>query len=90
MRTKMLVLGAIPPFEGPWIPIQRGVTWGCSIVCQPVGTGVDGQIILNVRDEQGNITSLRKGDPVRGTAVQAVIEEIEGLKMISVFIEEVE
>ncbi len=88
MRPKMLVLGALPPFEGPWIPIQGGVTWGYSVVCRPVGTGVDGQLTLNVRDEMGNITSLPKGAKIRGTAVQAVIGKVEGLEMVSVFIEE--
>ena len=84
----MLVLGAIPPFEGPWIPIQGGVTWGYSVACRPVGTGVDGQLTLKVKDKAGNITSLRKGDPVRGVAAQCGIGEVEGLEMISVQLEE--
>ena len=98
MRSKALVLGATPPFVGPWVPLQRDVAWSYRVDCQPIGASLNGQLTLNIREGydvadgsiKGKVTPHPLGEVIRGVAIQAVIGEVEGVNLVSVYLEEIE
>lgn len=90
-RTKALVLGAQPPFEGPWVPIREARAWGHIVHIRP-GDTLDGDQIVTilVMDEQGDVTPLARGELIRGIAARALLRPSDDAETVSVHIEVVE
>lgn len=83
MRTKALVLAAQPPFEGPWVHLNNDEEeWVLRVELTPNGT-LDGE--LSVVQKDGVLTPLAHGDVIPQGFVQAHVEQIPGVKMISVY-----
>ena len=92
MRSVALVLGALPPFEGPWVPISEGVVWDLVVKTQTIGLDVNGQVEVEVDGWYRSTIQLPSGLWLMGQRARAVIgkEFEEGLESISVFLEEAE
>jgi hypothetical protein len=98
MKQKALILGAEPPFVGPWVPILEARQWHCLVKVNPVSLStigawmkaLNGQLIIRVTDKSGSVTVVPHGSMVEGAAAQAEVKEIEGIDNISVFLEEAE
>ena len=88
MRSVALVLGALPPFEGPWVPISEGIVWDYYIKTHPIGLDVDGQVRIELDGMYTSTIRFPPGLGKRGSHARAIVGEIEGLKGISVYLEE--
>ena len=86
MQEKTLILGAIPPFTGPWVPISREEEWWSYAETIPNTIQVNGECGLEVLDEHDSITSLSLGDKFRGVKVRCWVKEIEGVENITIHI----
>lgn len=90
MRQKALILGAKPPFNGPWVPIGEAKKWSYQVECNPVGANLDGQLSIRVVDSLGRATDLPSGGFLSGVKAQARVDVVPEVKFVSVFIEEAE
>ena len=90
MRSVALVLGALPPFEGPWVPISEGVAWETCIKTHPIGLDVNGQVKVELDGMYKSSVQLPSGTLHHGSHARAVVGEIEGLQSVSVYLEEAE
>lgn len=82
MRQKALVLGALPPFVGPWVQIGEAEKWNVTL-----GAPLDGNVIdIDVwRDGQVHSTSLPTSDHIQGVRARARLES--GKSRVSVILE---
>ena len=94
MKSVALVLGALPPFEGPWVQISEGVVWDCCTITQPHGLDVNGQVKVEVNGMYWSTIRLDSENPnkkLMGQFARAVLtEKVDGVKSISVILEEAE
>lgn len=88
MRTKALVLAAHPPIEGPWVPLRVGEEWTTAAECRPNGAHIDASVTIEVMDQAGDVHPLLLGESIQGVAVRAVVKEIEGVEIVSIFLED--
>lgn len=90
-RTKALILGAQPPFEGQFIPIGEARKWQTIVHSMPEDvSGADEAITILVMDDQGNVTPLLPGGDLSGVACKAVVGPCDGVKLVSVHVEVLE
>jgi len=87
MKTKVLILGAEPPFQGPWVPLDKEEKWWSHVHTIPT-VEVNGECRVEVVDEHGSIISLPLGEEFRGVKVRGVVGTLEGVTNVSVLIEE--
>ena len=87
MKTKALILGAQPPFEGPWVPLSENRVWWSRAETNPPFE-VNGQITLTLLDSHGSIIPLKLGEKFQGKEVRVTIASMEGVKSVTVFAEE--
>ena len=73
MRSKALLIGAHPPFVGPWVSVKGLKNPRTNIVTHPAGVELNGQLKL----ESGNEGMMR-----------ASIEKVDGLSSVSVYLED--
>jgi hypothetical protein len=88
MRTKALILGAKPPFEGPWVPLDEGVVWRSYVETNPPVQVNEGVSLVTV-DLHGSVTLIPLGDVFEGLGARAILKEIEGNPDVSIFVREV-
>lgn len=86
MKKKALILGAVPPFIGPWVPISEARQW-CPIVVTVPNVALNGQVTIRTRDGSGHTTVVPHTERISGYMAQAVVGEMEGVDSISVIIE---
>ena len=85
MKAKALVLGAHPPFEGPWVSLEGSDEWKVRVV----GGSEDG-VGINIKVNGGPVKLLRfKGKGISAGQVRAVLSPSEDDTSVSVFIESV-
>lgn len=88
MRSKALLLGVQPPFEGPWVPTSGVEAWDLVIQTLPTRVAVDGELTVLLMNEEGDVTPLPPGGRLNAMAMRAIVKEVEGVETISVYIEE--
>jgi hypothetical protein len=86
-RSKALVLGAKPPFEGPRISLQGAELWEPRI--QTVPSGESGIVTIMVEDVDGE-RALSPGELIRGQRAFVVTGYSELVEMVTVHIDAVE
>ena len=86
MKTKVLILGAEPPFEGPWVPISDSEVWWSYAESIPTVAGVSG-CLLEVVDEHDSIIPLSLGARIQGVGVRATCKK-NGVSNVTVYITE--
>ena len=92
MKTKALILGATPPFEGPTISLSESSLWEIEVTTLPVGVEVGDALDLYVMYPNGDSTlSPHKDLRIKNAlSIRATIGEIEGVEIVSVSATEVE
>jgi len=90
MKTKALLLGARPPFEGPWVPIRDGAVWDLRVATQPADFSLDGKLKLQVQGTAASSIRLPSGELLSGEMVRASVGTVDRLHLVSVYLEESE
>ena len=88
MRQKALLLGAVPPVIGPWVPINEMPEGTILVETRPVLAELNGQIQLMVESPEGVVKAQDVSQKVTGSRVYASVATIPGVEIISVFIED--
>ncbi len=81
MKTKALVLGAHPPFEGPWVSLEGAERWEAVVE----GTG---KFSFSLKGGNGNDKSIQMFE--RETQAEAIQIIVSGEGTITAYIESVE
>ena len=81
MKTKALVLGAHPPFEGPWVSLEGAEKWKTVVE----GTG---KFSFSLKGGNGNDKSIRVFE--KETQAEAIQIIVSGEGTITAYIESVE
>lgn len=93
MRTKALVLGALPvPFEGPWVPIAEVKVWRCRVMTQPREINLRGELSLEVMLSNGSVTPIPvlPETEIAGEMARVILSrEIDDVRHLTVILEEV-
>ena len=85
MKTKSLVLGAHPPFEGPWVSLEGADEWKVKVV-----GGDEDAVGINIKVNGGPTKILRfKGKEISAGRVRVCLSPSENGTSVSVFIESV-
>ena len=85
MKTKSLVLGAHPPFEGPWVSLEGADEWKVKVV-----GGDEDAVGIEIKVNGGPTKILRfKGKKASAEYVRVYLDPYENGTSVSVFIESV-
>ena len=74
MKSKALVLGAHPPFEGPWVSLEGAEKW--EVVVE--GTKDASTISFSTRGGENDKDLCLFGKNVRAEAVRICLQPIDG------------
>ena len=89
MRTKALILGGMPPMEGPWVTISEAAAWKVVTRTMPHSEQLLGRILIEVRNGNGESVLLPPGSQVHGSEARAIVREAEDT-VVTVHLESVE
>ena len=62
MRTKALILGAMPPVEGPTVSLEEVAAWDVEIVTMPVGVDISKSLKIHVGYPDNTLALLPPGE----------------------------
>ncbi len=86
MKTKALVLGAHPPFEGPWISLEGAESWNVVVV-----EGNEENITLHTTNNGGPLKNIRFGDgECEASSVRVLLDPVIDEEKTTVYVESVE
>ncbi len=81
MKTKSLVLGAHPPFEGPWVSLEGAEKW------EAVVTGPEKAVTIHARRNGGPLkTLLFDGEVIEAVDVRVLLDEAFAEELVTVLI----
>ena len=85
MQTKALVLGAHPPFEGPWVSLEGAEKWEVVVECQDPKN-----VFFELRKGEDNKDIHVFGKDLRGEAVKVRLGAANGVGAVTAYVESVE
>ena len=85
MKTKALVLGAHPPFIGPWVSMEGADSWVVVV------NGNEELVTVEASKEGGPCSEIRfRGESFAAASLQVHLNDTDDEDTVSVFVESVE
>lgn len=89
MKTKALILGATPPFEGPVVDLSEVKAWEIVVTTLPINSEVDGTITVEWKEIETSVIPLTNDLKLTG-AFNAKVKLCSGASIVSISATEIE